>query len=475
LIGKNGSGKSSILEWINKNKQNIHQSSEIIDHIKKISYNNDNNLRLPQKTQKITTKAEFDRQKVKFQNSKFCEANKILKENGFYGQKEIESQDYKEYEEIEGDKVLTNLEFRLSNVYKREEEATGFWILRELIHRITTIYSSGMSDLNEFVANFIFIQNNSYFYILIEEVENGLHPSFQKQIPLLLNSLRKNYLAGIRQTLKSQFPSTLPLNEWRKSLLSYFRQYHYGEVLKEEKIMSEITPEKLEKFLETNNPIKFLITTHSPFIVSSSANFPDSQKVYLIEDGECLNPNGNTGKDIKHMAAKMVGAEIKDLTPSKVVFCAESEKIFLELINQAFYNLDIIFVKPNPDGGDITVLKLAENTGKFANNFYPDSEIFYYLDKQKDNNSKNKVTSLQKQKEFKLIISNKESFEAKFGSQIIKNENKNVKFKNGKNEEKILSKVDHAKYQADFLIRIQNGKREFEKKFEELKEVFCME
>jgi hypothetical protein len=134
-----------------------------------------------------------------------------------------------------------------------------------------------------------------------------------------------------------------------------------------------------------------------------------------------LNPNGNTGKNIKYLASKMIGAEIKDLTPSKVVFCADSEKIFLELISQAFYNLDVIFVKPAPDGGDSTVLKLAENTGKFASNFYPDSEIFYYLDEQKDNNSKNKVESLKNQKSFRLIVSDQENFEAKFGSQIIEN------------------------------------------------------
>jgi AAA15 family ATPase/GTPase len=52
LIGKNGSGKSSILEWINKNKSHIFGSSEIINLIKQIHYNDDNNLRLPQKTQK---------------------------------------------------------------------------------------------------------------------------------------------------------------------------------------------------------------------------------------------------------------------------------------------------------------------------------------------------------------------------------------------------------------------------------------
>lgn len=110
---------------------------------------------------------------------------------------------------------------------------------------------------------------NSNSVICIEEPEAQLHPKFQKLLP---------------------------------QIFQYF---------------SDIYNKDSEK-------IKFIISTHSPFLISKSASYADSQKVYLIDNGFCTNPDGAKGGGAKKLAMEMLGAGLDDILPEKIVLC-ESE------------------------------------------------------------------------------------------------------------------------------------------------------
>lgn len=85
--------------------------------------------------------------------------------------------------------------------------------------------------------------------------------------------------------------------------------------------------------------VTFLVTTHSPFIISASADFPD-QKTYLIKNGRTVDlaqnisaGAGYSGKKCITVAAQMVGAGLTDVmaqakTNEKVtvVYCEGSDK-----------------------------------------------------------------------------------------------------------------------------------------------------
>ena len=66
--------------------------------------------------------------------------------------------------------------------------------------------------------------------------------------------------------------------------------------------------------------IKVIISTHSPFIISAAAEFKNSQKVYLIEDGQTRDifgvkgsgQTGYAGGDCINVVNEMLGSNIKD-------------------------------------------------------------------------------------------------------------------------------------------------------------------
>jgi predicted ATPase len=106
----------------------------------------------------------------------------------------------------------------------------------------------------------------SEYLFLIEEPEKNLHPSFQKLLPIIFNKL-----------------------------LNYF-------------------------------PLaQFIISTHSPFIISAAGEIGD-QNVYLIKEGQCLNPQGSKKGGAKRLAMEMLGAGVDDILPKTVVICEGSTK-----------------------------------------------------------------------------------------------------------------------------------------------------
>lgn len=210
---------------------------------------------------------------------------------------------------------------------------------------------------------------------------------------------------------------------------------------------------------------QIIVSTHSPFIISAAGKYSDSQNVYMIEDGKCLNTYGSSGKEVKGIAAAMLGAGIDDLTPSKVVFCAQSEKVFLEMINSKWYFKDILFRTPS-NGGDAQINNMAyiHDIFKFGGDFFPDAEILYYRDAldltQKTDKDMNQKLTNNSKFAAKMILSNKSSFEAKFGQ-------------DPKTISAGIGKIENAKVQASLLIDLgEKGKLEFERLFPETNQLF---
>lgn len=113
--------------------------------------------------------------------------------------------------------------------------------------------------------------SNSISFIIIEEPENNLHPKFQKRIPILLNS----FFEGLNENVSSK--------------------------------------------------VHFFISTHSPFIISSSANFKN-QRVFPLKNGKPLeidfttqswketnSSEGYSGSECAAVVSQMLGADITDI------------------------------------------------------------------------------------------------------------------------------------------------------------------
>lgn len=143
---------------------------------------------------------------------------------------------------------------------------------------LSTLEATGMASLYTICQIFWLLMEKDFEnidFVLIEEPEINLHPTAQKLLPIL-----------------------------------------FGK-------MSEIG----KKY---NRDIKFLISTHSPFIIAESGKFSgeNKQNVYMIEGGEVVDKNGvkkseqdfdddaekgYSGNEVASVVAKMLGAEGSDL------------------------------------------------------------------------------------------------------------------------------------------------------------------
>ena len=257
------------------------------------------------------------------------------------------------------------------------------------------------------------IQKHSYAVdrlVLLEEPESYMHPRYQKLIPTVL----------------TQFPN-----------------------------------------------LQFIITTHSPFIISAAAKCED-QKVYLFNNGQVKQPEGFKPSRAKYVVGEMLGAQISDLTPDKVIFVEEeSVKRFLDIINIHFYNQSTIFRFPKKGLKNATgfksVLKLSEmNEGEllYLNSFYDDStKVYYLIDKLKASDSdydcmKSKVEKLQKRLgENIFMVSDKYDFEDYYTADVCEKLHIGKPIANEKPEK--ATKV------ADYYIKIL-GREQFEKDFKDV-------
>ena len=143
--------------------------------------------------------------------------------------------------------------------------------------------------------------------------------------------------------------------------------------------------------------VQFLISTHSPFIISAAAK-EDGQKVYLIEGGQCAKPEGYIGYEMKEIANEMLGAKTTDILFEHYILCEGSTDVeILNYIFQPYKNVKFILA----DNKDEVNKKIA--VGLILNKISDEIKISGFVDWDGDN----KTT-----KEFK------ENWEEKFGLKI---------------------------------------------------------
>jgi hypothetical protein len=120
-------------------------------------------------------------------------------------------------------------------------------------------------------------------------------------------------------------------------------------------------------FKKAGIEVQFLISTHSPFIVSAAAEFKDSQKVYLIEDGECLNPQGSKKGGAKRLGMEMLGAGVDDILPKTIVICESEVNQYAQ--DKPNYQKDaFIYQKLYGNLHDVGFYSAGSNEAVFQNN-----------------------------------------------------------------------------------------------------------
>jgi AAA ATPase domain len=183
------------------------------------------------------------------------------------------------------------------------------------------------SNDNPFLQGIIFTQNGNK--IDIKSLSSGIRliHSFRISIIKTLQELNRERLNNIAD---KRFP--LFIIEEPETFLHPTFQKMFPSMLKSAILENQSL--KLE--------VQFLISTHSPFIISSAAK-EDGQKVYLIEKGQTkdaktgeLNTerskSGYSGGECLFAVNEMLGSDINDIVPHTIFFCERSLKILLEKI-----------------------------------------------------------------------------------------------------------------------------------------------
>jgi len=193
-------------------------------------------------------------------------------------------------------------------------------------------YDKSLNEYNNYILNFKFnpsyIENhnllkdflNKYFFKGNEvfDINRDANKDLLRVVTTKYDIVELNSLAGGYQFLFGLYSSiTKAIN---------YNELNTVVLIEEPEIalhpnMQKLIPEIVRSFAEKG--VQFLISTHSPFIISEAGKIAEeerakgndpSQKVYLIEGGECKNSNGNYGVDAIGKAAKMLGAGLRDVS-----------------------------------------------------------------------------------------------------------------------------------------------------------------
>jgi hypothetical protein len=231
-------------------------------------------------------------------------------------------------------------------------------------------------NLNKWISEID--ENSKATFIILEEPENNLHPNLQKGIPVFLNSLR-------------------------------------------EKLKPEI-----------RNKVFFFISTHSPFVISSSSSFKN-QKVYPIQNGHPLIldfknlswketdvTSGYNGSQCAYIVSKMLGADITDLGyPENYCILEEySLQIILDSLRTKGIIKNFQFVSASGTAKSInysdTIYEIEKlNTLIKCNPYYFD-KYYLILDSVKlidDNKLKSRVDKIKVRLDSRFIELSKHSLE----------------------------------------------------------------
>jgi predicted ATPase len=210
--------------------------------------------------------------------------------------------------------------------------------------------------------------NPKSYAIIIEEPETTLHPQLQKKIPLILNEI---------------------LNIFDFKLC-------------------------------------FFIATHSPFIISAAAEFQDSQKIYLIDKGKTVgldfdaeNPIhemynspesqlGFNGYQAKEISNRLLGAGLEDLHKPIVICEGEPNKKTIgfdaEIYNTIFYKDKYLFVSA---GSETAIAQQSDLSRRVLKNIFNNTNSIAFYLKDGDNKKQN------------IKDQESEKYQANFGAKII--------------------------------------------------------
>ena len=181
----------------------------------------------------------------------------------------------------------------------------------------------------------------------------------------------------------------------------------------------KLLPKILTKFFDWK--VQFIIATHSPFIISSAAEFEDSQKVYLLEKGQTkdaesgeLNTEksqlGYTGGECLLAVNEMLGLEVSDYSPHIIIFCERSLKILLKQIFQNHKTkFEVILTDQTGEDNNISrKVEIWDIVQKADKSNILGYKIYGITDKFK---SQNQEQNWKKILGDKLIVSNAEELE----------------------------------------------------------------
>lgn len=204
------------------------------------------------------------------------------------------------------------------------------------------------------------IKNNNGSVIIIEEPENGMHVSLQKELHRLLKEVSGPMLTQL------------------------------------------------------------MIITHSPFLLSGINPNDTETNTYLIRDGKALKPEGYGAQGARYLAAKLTGISFEDIAPSKIVICEGSLRALLIGVNDRFYSSPVMITtaKSHMGGeasGDDNLLELAdvETVYRQRFNFFDKADLIFIIDKPNEvqQSLRAKIDKLMAEKDTTLIELNETKLE----------------------------------------------------------------
>jgi predicted ATPase len=327
LVGKNGCGKSSVLEMINF-INNLFSDSGQIELINEGDYKGKYSIKIfnyKSKYNWFNFKFSWNKENCDLENNecltfiegvvngypKIFTIEKLgkllqleLKQNKtFFSHFEIKT--YLKNQKYLNSKLINEKYFLLyTQIYKiLDHNILSVENKRQVIigqnnlsiNEIASGYDSFLKIIS-FIIDSISNFDCSIFYLIliIDEPELNLHPDLQKKIPSVIKKIIEYFI----EIEKKHFPEHFTLSE----------------------------------------SVQFIISTHSPFIISAAAEFYESQKVYLIEDGQTVDLEGNLGKGQEGYSGgecllavnRMLGSNINDVAPHVIIFCERTLKSLIE-------------------------------------------------------------------------------------------------------------------------------------------------
>ena len=241
---------------------------------------------------------------------------------------------------------------------------------------------------------------NEYFYKNKPKLVDISIERITKEIRVLDANFNKNFIKDFATGYQNLYTLYYQIHKEVKTKTITSQEYSVIAIEEPENGLhpeyQKLLPEIFKDFADAHK-VKFLISTHSPFIISAAAK-EDGQKVYLIEDGKCEKSDGYVGFEMKEIANKMLGAKTTDILFEHYILCEGSTDVeILNYIFQPYKNVKFILA----DNKDEVNKKIA--VGLILNKISDEIKISGFVDWDGDNKST---------KEFK------ENWEEKFGLKI---------------------------------------------------------